>query len=122
MATEVNFIKVESMVKKLKEVITFGRIHSYTGVAMFPDFAKVHDVSPFSIGVEPFLNETYIRKNIMTEEEKYRLGRAAGEVFAEKLNKMFIEFKKDYEASDPNFDDQEYFDGFSDSVREDLDF
>ena len=48
----------------------------------------------------------------MTEEEKYRLGMAAGEVFAEKADALFKEFAKAYETADVNFTDEDYKDGF----------
>lgn len=59
----------------------------------------------------------------MTEDEtNYRLGRAAGEVFTDKLNKLFKQFRKDYETSDPNFDNEAYLDGFTQYVHDNMEF
>lgn len=48
----------------------------------------------------------------LNEEEIFRLGMKAGAVFVDKVNALFKEFMENYEAADPNFDNEVYRDGF----------
>lgn len=54
----------------------------------------------------------FIESSKMTEEEIYRLGMNTGELFANKVDRLFEEFKVAYENADPNFDNEIYQDGF----------
>lgn len=59
----------------------------------------------------------------LTEEENtYRLGALAGEVFADKVRKLFVEFRKNYETADPNFSNDIYLEGFDHGFFDNVDF
>lgn len=59
----------------------------------------------------------------LTEEENiFRLGMNAGEVFADKVRELFVEFRKNYETADPNFSNDIYLEGFDQGFFDNVDF
>lgn len=55
------------------------------------------------------------------DEEAFRLGSNAGNVFVNNVSDLIREFVSRYQASIPGFEDEFYVEGFLKTVRNDLD-